>query len=331
MSAPKPDGSGFDIQAMQQIFLGDSGWDGTISPNGDDWKSFGYDVDGLHFTDACQAQYHCQLQQGGDAQHEIIDGPAGLDNSFGQNVLPVLSSFASTPSDSMTLVLGTGVYTYAFRVEKLGAGSSYQDLHGEVFPVRGADSSGMFYGPIVPPTPSEWTDGSYVWHPFADFLVDPTLVDPAMYQSTQSFDTGYLTGNQWVSGTQGTVRLRLNLSGAVIDMDIVHAIVTLDLSADHSTGSHGILSGIVSAQKLASSVGAVAGDFGLNGCAGAGSTINSISAEILMAADINLDGAQHPDQPCDGISIGIGFTTVSAMLGDPAPALGTYDPCSTGG
>jgi len=36
---------------------------------------------------------------------------------------------------------------------------------------------------------------------------------------------------------------------------------------------------------------------------------------MRQAADIMLDGSQNPDQVCDGISIGLGFTMKRVELG----------------
>jgi hypothetical protein len=316
---------------MKTIFLGDTGWDGSISPTGDDWQSFGFNIDGLHYTDACEAQYHCQLQPGGDAEHAMFDGPMGLDNSFGRNILPFLEGLSATPSPTQTAVLESGAYSLVIQLEKLGAGSDYGGLHAQVFEARGSDVNGGTSDSPTPPTDGQWENGSYVWHPYADSLSDPSVTDPSMYQSTERYQDSFLTGNKWSSGSKGTIHLRLALSGNVIDLVIYQAVMELQLSPDHTTGTHGILGGVVSVQELGKAIAANEIGLGIGDCPENPATIGQLIAQVAVAADMNLDGTQHPDEPCDAISIGIGFTTENATLGAPAPALGIYDPCGSVG
>jgi hypothetical protein len=312
------------------MLLGDTGWEST-SPTGDDWQDYAFDVDGLHFTDACQAHYHCQLQPGADVDHELFDGPMGVDNSFGRNVVPFLTSLASDPSQAETAIIAAGDYSLAIQLQKIAAGSDDSGVHAQIFAVQGSDVNGGTSGNPTPPTDAQWIDGSYVWHPYADSLTDASVTDPSLYQSTERFEDSYITENQWVSGTKGTVHLRLGIAGGTYDLFIHQAVLTLQLSSDHRIGTHGILGGVLSVQELAMAIAENDVPLDIHGCTGFPNELSSIVAEVGAMADINLDGTQHPDEPCDGISIGIGFLTTAATLGGPAPGGGIYDPCGAYG
>jgi hypothetical protein len=329
MAGP-PDGEGFTIQAVDQMFLGDVGWDGTVSPTNDDWQTFALNIDGLHFTDASQAKYHCRLQSGGDAADEVLDGEGGVDNSFGRNVLPIIEAFASTPTASFNADIASGQGTQVLQLAKLGSQTSYSGLVAQWFGVRGVDAEGGAPGPTIAPTAAQWMDGSYVWHPWAEALVDPLETDPIEYQSTLRFPNSYVSGDTWVSGPRGAVDMTSILpawGGLARAQFAVHmnvARITMQLDADHRGAAKGIISGVLPVATFVESIRNVATQISTSFC---DATIDSILSEITSCSDIGADGTQDPTKLCDGISIGIGFTTKLASLGEPEAKFVPGDNC----
>ena len=56
--------------------------------------------------------------------------------------------------------------------------------------------------------------------------------------------------------------------------------------------------------------------------------LEALLDQIRAASDIMKDGTQDPNMPCDGISIGVGFTAKRVQLGGEAPAPEPpADPC----
>ena len=50
-------------------------------------------------------------------------------------------------------------------------------------------------------------------------------------------------------------------------------------------------------------------------------TVQSLLGELEEASDILLDPSGDPGQPCDGVSIGLGFSAQRVTLGAVAPAV----------
>lgn len=57
------------------------------------------------------------------------------------------------------------------------------------------------------------------------------------------------------------------------------------------------------------------------------STFDSIAAQLRQISDILQDGTQDPAEPCDAISVGVGFRGTLVTLGTPEPPTPVPDPC----
>jgi hypothetical protein len=168
-------------------------------------------------------------------------------------------------------------------------------------------------------------DGTDAWPVDPRGLNDPSDLTQG---SKVQFVNSYLVGNTWVSGDLGTVTVPLLISGFELDLVINHAILSGQLSADHTQLSGGQISGVLDTQQLATAFRRLAGSFDPSLCSG--STIESIIGELEMASDILTDGTQDPTKPCNGISIGLGFNALPAQLGPVAPPpQPPPDPCAT--
>ena len=88
--------------AMTRVNFGDS-------PTAEAWKQIGFNLDGK-VTTATSTDV-CQLVPGATPA-EQDDGQQGIDNSFGENLCPILATLA-TPNPCSSLILGTYVATDA--------------------------------------------------------------------------------------------------------------------------------------------------------------------------------------------------------------------------
>jgi len=92
-----PDGTGTVVFAVSKLYLGDTDPDGTPDPkNG--WARYGYNLDGL----PPGSPKRCK-PPGGTSTMLQEEGPGGVQNSFGHNLLPGilgLSSSAETDTNA---------------------------------------------------------------------------------------------------------------------------------------------------------------------------------------------------------------------------------------
>ncbi len=88
--------------AMTRVNFGDS-------PTTDAWKQIGFNLDGK-ITTATSTDVCGPVQGATSAAQD--DGQSGIDNSFGENICPILDSLA-TPDPCSTLILGTYLATDA--------------------------------------------------------------------------------------------------------------------------------------------------------------------------------------------------------------------------
>jgi len=306
------DGAGSVTFALHKLYLGDTKPDGTPDQtNG--WKNYGYDVDGDLST--ATSTNLCKPRDGAAPKNVYPDGPNGLDNAFGRNILPIMLSIASDTSSKVNAALEAGDYTLLFDIDKLGASATYNPLVARFYDgAQLVDAGGM---PIMPKF-----DGTDTWPVNPKSLSNPMDISTAK----QTFPAAYLTDNTFVTGTLGDIEVPLKSSGFTWPLHVHHAVVSFQLDAAHKHAAQGILSGVLNTEELTTEMKKIAGSFDPSLCSGA--TIDSIIAQITQASDILSDGSQDPTKDCDGITIGLGMDLEIVKIGtiaDPEPP--PTDPC----
>ncbi len=307
--AEKPgDGSDARVFAVSELYMGETTRDGDFDDTA--WRSFGFNLDGMISKEGVG---HCQPVKGASAD-VVEDGDEGIDNSFGHNMLPVISKLAGTFnggqdlafSGEVTKSIHNGQFTLLLEMADLGTGADYNPLL-----VRGYAGASLGH-------PGAW-DGSDKW-PIAPEL----LADPADLHSTKiSFPKSYLVNNTWVSSTETpTVQLQMDIMGASILLNVHHAVFAMDLAKSHEYVQNGTLAGVLDTKEfvagLKTSLEPLVAGLGAQGC----SALSYLATQIEKMSDIMADGTQNPDKTCDGISIGLGYDMIQAKLGavaDPAP------------
>lgn len=293
--APSASGPG-TVFAVNRLYLGDTDRSGAANPNA--WKDYGYDLDGkvstADSTDLCTPY--------GNASPKTVypDGNLGRDNSFGKNLLPIITGLASDASSAINETINEGSFTIIMNLDNLGDEASQTGVNGTL--LVGADL-GM--------APS--FDGSDTWPYFSGFQVD--------------FPGSYVNEQTWVSGGTGNLDLSVSIAGFSLTLNIANAVITMDLDGGRTGATNGTIAGVIPVESFLDELSKVAGAFDESLCSGA--TLESIKEQIRGASDMLADGTSTPGQTCDGISIGLGFDAGTIQLGEAvAPPSEVEDPCN---
>jgi hypothetical protein len=270
--------------AVNALHLGEADRSGT--PNKDAWKSYGYNLDGKKTTrDSADV---CTRQPGASAATQE-DGDDGIDNAFGKTIIPFLQPFAATPSKTITdSIQNEGSFTILFKVKGLtdDAAQSNTGLSGTL--LVGAQYKD-----------AEGNDAKPTFSPSDDW---PYRAEPQV-----AIDGAYINEGEFVNGESGaTVKLSIFLQGVALELVINKAIITFKHNAGANELAEGTIAGVIGTEELISGIEKVAGRINEQLCGG--STLDSIKQTIRQASDILKDGSNREGVPCDGISIGIGFT-----------------------
>ena len=299
--------------ALHILFLGDT--DRNNVPSGTAWKSIGYNLDGKVTTkDSTDV---CSLASGASKTTQV-DGNSGIDNSFGENILPIiLTTAGSDASKKINDSIAKGAFTVM--VDTVGLADS--DPKQTATALTGALYAGATFDPDggTKPTFTPADD----WPVRPDFLVGGDIKNPKV-----KFGDAYVVNGTFVNGSPGDLSLSLAIGGVALDLAIHSAVITFDHPAA-TKATNGTIAGVITTEELISGLQKVAGRISTSLCTG--SAFQSIAQQIRQASDIFSDGTNGPGKACDGISIGLGFTAdeigkPNAVAGLAAPS---PDPCST--
>jgi hypothetical protein len=289
------------LLAVSRWYLGETDRNGTSSLSA--WQQFGYDVDLLNTADPSGDGYlageelECSCTPFGGVVNgpNLEDGPAGVDNSFGKNVLSFLSSILENPSEQATESVEEGNTTLAFHLPTLGSAADYNPLPGAFYHLRNGFDGTWEYAP-------ETLQGG-----------DPDA-------PTTTFAQAYVTGDTWVSAPTPVIDVTIDLGGLPFELRVHDAVVTMTLSADRTSARDGHISGTLDTEELVTTIGeiasAVAGD--TEGLCPGDQLFESIVQNIRSASDILADGTQQNGAPCTGITIGLGFDAQAVEAADVA-------------
>jgi len=320
--------------AIRTLYLGDT--DRTGAPSTDAWKSYGYNLDNL--VTAKTSTDVCTLEPGASKVTQV-DGNGGIDNSFGENILPIIITTAGSDAAQkinnsiqaggftiMTYVNGfddsAGNMTNATGLTGLLlAGGSYSAQHDGGAPAFDTTT----HWPIVPALLNgcNQTTGC------------PSGTDP-LTAATITFPHAYQAGGTFVNGSPSLLSLNLSIGGQSLSINVHAALITFAPKAPGSV-TDGTIAGTLVTTELVSSLQAVAGNISVSLCSG--SAFQSIAQQIEQASDIVIDGSGNVSNSagtaCNGISIGLGFDSneiaVPTSADIEAPSAGAPNPCADAG
>jgi hypothetical protein len=309
--------------ALHHIHLGDE-LDSSGNPN---WATYGYNLDGK-ITTATSTDV-CTLAPNANKKNQT-DGPGGIDNSFGENIIPLLAAVASNPSATINTSITEGHFTVMMDVTGLGSATTLTGLTGAIYGGT-LFAQGPNAATAVPTftTADNWPlDKTSITSAFASGAVQ-TLTQPVVAKN--NFTGAYIVNGEFVSGAPTNVTLSLTIQGVPLTIPIQHAFITFKNPGTSATNvSGGIIAGVIDAATLVTNIQGVAGNISTSFCTG--STFAQVAKSIMQAADIQDDGTNVAGTACAGISVGIGFD--GDEIGQPQvagdPPVGT-NPCVDGG
>jgi hypothetical protein len=312
--------------AIHQLFLGDID-PATGKQTNTAWQNYGYDLDGKNTTvtstDVC-------TQVTGALAREQVDGPNGIDNSFGENLLPIIVQLDPTASTTVNSDINEGKFTVMFDVtgfdDAAGNTTSATGLSGVI--LAGADVSNA---------------GAPTWTPTYTWPVRPELLDcspscapgtdPAQHADIK-FMGAYQSAGTFVSGAPTELTISLPVGGQPIQLKVHSALVTFEPESPGHV-RNGMIAGVLQTSDVLSEIQKVVG-YLAGGSLCSGAALAQIENEINFASDVVVSGdtvSNDPGTICNGITIGLGFTAdeiapPSAIA--PAAAAGT-NPCDMAG
>jgi hypothetical protein len=283
------------VLAIDTLNFGDVDKDTSAS------QMLGFNIDGL--VSSAQSMDLCQPAAGGSKSSVYPDGDMGIDNAFGKNVLPLLLNISPGFSNATTDSIANGAFTMMFDFVGLTAAN----------PNPASPLVTRLYGGTDMGTPPSF-DGTDCW-PVAPELLKSTA---DITSSTVVFDKSAITGNKWDSGPAGQVTLTIPVGTATITLTIHAAKISLDLAADRQSATGGRIGGVLDTDEFIKEVKKAV--FSLQGNAGCQLLkLANAETQIRQSSDMLNDGTQNTAMPCNGISIGFGFTMKPVQLGGVGP------------
>ncbi len=332
--------------AIKTLYLGDTDRNGVASS--DAWKSYGYNLDNLVTTKTSTDV--CTLYAGA-AKTTQADGNGGIDNSFGENILPiVITTAGSGAAAAINTAITEGHFTIMTYVTGfddsannttsatgltglLLAGGNYADAHDGGAPTWDTTT----HWPIVPTIMNgcDATNGCGTGCTYGS-AAGACAVNP-LTAATITFPMAYQAGGTFVNGSPASLSLNLSIGGQSLSITVHSALITFQPKAPGSV-TDGTIAGVLITNELVTALKSVAGNISTSLCSG--SAFNSIASQIDQASDIIIDtnsGAvsNTSGTMCNGISIGLGFeeTEIAAPTSSdieavqpPAP-----NPCADAG
>lgn len=303
--------------ALQTLYLGDT-VRGQTSNSKTAWKDFGYNLDGKNSN--AKSTDLCTPAAGASKATVYTDGTNGIDNSFGENIMPIILGVAANASTTINQSIADGSFTIEITLKGL-SDDPKQSNSG----ITGYLNAGAKFDETGATKPTFTTADK--WPVLNTLLTNPT--DPS--SSQVQFPSSYVANGTWVNGafggTSNDVTLAIGISGVSLSLTVHKAIITFD-HTNATTADNGTIAGVINTQELVDGLQKVAGRLSTSLCGGSG--FDSIAGQIKQASDILSDGTNSAGKDCDGISIGLGFTAkqISSDITAVPPGAPSPDPCS---
>jgi hypothetical protein len=307
------------VAAEYTLDLGDGTPNPSVPPL--NYRSIGFDLDNTCTTSTNSKSGTCRVPQYANG---VVDGPGGIDNSFGGIVQAVRNQITNFSSDSYTKTLQSGKANMLVRVQNWNGQPDDDQVTVSTMVTAPFDS---FAAPGAVP---KW-DGTDAWPVAADAVNGS--VDKPKFVDTHA----YVTNNQVVATlSQSAIRLGVGLTSiqdVKLDLALRAAFVVCTI-APSTLGNWGYtlsectLGGRWSANDLVKQLGAFPDPLNNNKplCKGT-SQYDTFKASICSQVDLNSNPTAGPTQPCDALSVGITFTTKPALLGNLYALKPNPDPC----
>jgi hypothetical protein len=292
--------------AIHQLYIGDADRNGVASTTA--WQDFGLNIDGKVTTAASTDV--CTLYAGASRAAQM-DGTNGIDNSFGDNILPILLTVAGSgySTDLNHQIAIGGIGTILFSLGDVAGAADASSLSGAAFDAVSSSTTPMW-------------NGTDIWTVDSSSVMNGSITAPVV-----AFSDASIANYVWTSGSAANgASLPFLFLFPPASVPIRAARVTMTVSPQATGATDGMLAGVVDTQEFVAALMLVAGNISQSLCSG--SAFASIAQQIDQASDIMSDGTNGPGQACDAISIGFGFDATTAQVGAVVTPPTMPNPCS---
>ena len=300
----------------------------SLDQSGDRWRRVGLDLDGMN-TASISDPAECVAANGNPS----LDGDKGIDNSFGQHVLPTVASLIACLEDNIALNQGLGFGTVLVRLREWNGtrndakvdisvlsavdGTSLDDVSGLEW--GGANGATLMeQGGSVEAAPPAWDGEDF-------FFVDPaSLVAGDIDRPNVWATDAYVSKGRVVLPVDTSATFTF-LTGPGSFSISVEGFLVADISEDGQTFTKGLLAGRFSAGQL------VATMLPLGICDE--SLRESVVGLLTDNLDLRVDKELgKPGDPCTATSVAFAFQAIRTRLVTAiAPvALPVPEPCAGG-
>jgi hypothetical protein len=265
--------------------------------NNGEWKKVGFNLDGLVSTSASTDV--CQPNAGGPKH---ADGEDGIDNSFGQNLLPVIIGLYPAWPIDVNNELDIGDFNALLKMYCLPPTGDVPKF-----------TTKLFGGARLGANPKY--DGTDLWPVAPELLANPD--DPE--SSTIVFSNASVTGSKFDLGKAKkfilTVPMESEERRTSLKLTLYAPQVTMTLSEDRTRATKGRIGGVLDTEEFITEVNKAGWVFDQCGDVVWDNVINM----VRQSSDIMADGTQDPTKTCNGITIGFGFEMREVQLGEVGP------------
>jgi hypothetical protein len=331
--------------AVHTLYLGDTDRTGVTSAGA--WESYGYNLDNLVTTKTSTDV--CTLAAGASKTTQV-DGNGGIDNSFGENILPiVITTAGSGAAAAINTAIDEGHFTIMTYV------TGFDDSTGST-----ASATGLTGLLLAGGNYADYHDGGApTWDTTTEWPIVPTIMNGCsattgcgsgcvygsaagacavnpLTAATVTFPQAYQAGGTFVNGSPATLSLNLSIGGQSLSINVHSALITFQPKAPGAI-TDGTIAGVLITSELVSALQSVAGNISTSLCSG--SAFQSIAQQIEQASDIVIDTSSGAvsntaGAMCNGISIGLGFegTEIAAPTSSDIEAVqpAAPNPCDAG-
>lgn len=298
----------------------------SLDHSGDRWRRFGLDLDGLN-TASLDDPAECVTADG----NPDLDGEKGIDNSFGQHVLPTVVSLIACLEDNIALNQGRGFGTVLLRLREWNGKPN--DAKVDVSVLSAVDGTSLDDASRL-----EWggADGATLmleggseeapppaWDGEDTFFVDPSSLVAGQLSHPLVWKTDAYIRDGRVVLPVDTAATFVFLTGPGSFSISVNGFLIADISDDGQILEKGLLAGRFSAGELVATLAPLGiCDEGFR---------DGITGLLTDNLDLRIDPALgRPEDQCTATSVAFSFQGIRAHIADAiAPVeLPIPDPCS---
>jgi len=298
----------------------------SLDQSGDRWRRFGLDLDGMNTTSVGDAA-ECVAANG----NPPLDGNQGIDNAFGQYVLPTVVGLISCLEDNIALNQGRGRGTVLLRLREWNGtpndakvdvsvlsavdGTSLDDVSGVEW--GGADGSALMLPGALAEAPEPTWDGE------DHFFVDPSSLVAGDLDRADVWKTDAYIRDGRVVLPLDTAATFVFLTGPGSFSISLNGFLIADISEDRQTLVKGMIAGRFPAGELVATLRP------LGICSE--SFLDSVVGLLTDNLDLRVDpDVGSPDDQCTATGVSFSFQGIRAQIADQvAPVdLPIPDPCA---